>query len=391
MKKSNYYLLIIIGLFSVLNYVPFNPINVSILIYFSFIILILNNISNILKQIKDKIYILFVIILILIYYYFIYLFNNNIYTGDLYAIILSFFIFMVFSSIKYKISDRNRLINIISIISITFTMFSVLYYYKTFLSTENYIEGQYYFKGKNGLGPMLSFAGFWFLYNINKTSKKVFNFILFLISLILLAYIKARTSFLALLIVSIIFIIKKIKLNRIKTISLLIILLIILLVFCKYINYFLLYAFNIDFINKSLNGYIDNSEYLDIISSGRVDHYKYGFYLLNINPMFGACFDKYKVSNAIGNSVGIHSFFIRSLGYGGIFYLSIVLLLILFYIIYFKRYCEDKKITVYLMLIGLIGMLFEPIAPFGPGTSYLLFWIILCLNNKKNINEELNT
>lgn len=388
MNRINYYLIIIIGIVSTLNYAPFIPINTSIITDILFVILSINNISVILKKIKSKVKIICIIFIILFYYAIIYILKSDIYTIDLYAIILSFILFLVFSSIDYSFDDRRKVLNIISFTIIIVTIFSFIYYYKTLLTTTNYVEGQYYFEGKNGLGPMVSFAGFWFLYSTKINKKKYLTFFIFIISLILLSAIKARTSLLALIIASIIFILKNIKINKYKNIIIFIFLLILLIPLYSYIKDYLFSAFNIDYINQSVNGYIGKEKYLDIILSGRLDHYKYGLYLFANNPLFGTSFEPYKISEVIGNTFGIHSFIIRSLGYGGFFYFIIIISLIFSYIRYFKNNGNKNSMVNYILIMGGIGMFFEPIAPFGPGTSYLLFWLMLGLDIKNNLNKE---
>ena len=164
MKKINYYLIILLGIISALNYAPFINFNISKLINILFIILTVINIKYVWIEINSKIILVISIILILIYYGLIYQFSNNVYMNDLYSIILSFVLFIVFSSIEINEVEKDKLLSIISFSVLFITSIYIIIYSKTILLSNNYIDGQYFFKGKNGMGPMISFSTFWFIY-----------------------------------------------------------------------------------------------------------------------------------------------------------------------------------------------------------------------------------
>lgn len=379
MKKLNYYLIIFLAILSVLNYSPFINFNISIIIYILFIILGIVNISNILKILRKKYMLLIPIIAIIIYYGLMYQFDSYIYLNDLYSIVLSSLLLLVFLSVRMSDIDKNRLLYVISFSVIVITIIYIFVYGNTILLSESYIEGQYFFKSKNGMGPIISFATFWFLYNYINKDKKIINLIMYILGFVSLAIIKARTSLLAICIVTIFIVFRYLKLNLLKRVIYAFLFIIVCILFWENISEIILKAFNVDFIMSSVSGSLNTNSFLDLILSGRLEHYKFGLELFSDNPILGSRFNTYSITGMITSNVGIHSFFIRSLAYGGIVYFLLILFLIFNYLYYFNKNNINKQLVRYVLIIGGIGMLFEPIAPFGPGTSYFLFWLLLGL------------
>ena len=206
---------------------------------------------------------------------------------------------------------------------------------------------------------------------------------MYIIGFICLSMMKARTSLLAIIIVTVLFLFKYTKLNSLKKIIYAIGFIIASTPFWGTIKNIIIRGFNIDFITASISGYLNINSLLDLILSGRMEHYRYALILFSNNPLLGARFDIYSVTGMLNSTVGIHSSLMRSLGYGGIVYFLLILILMGSYIFYLFKDSIDKNILKYTLIIGMVGMLFEPFAPFGPGTTYLLFWLILGFYSKK--------
>lgn len=386
MEKCNTFLLKSIIVLSVINYTPIRSSLLSLFLYITFLLLIVCNNKIIFNKIFFFKNIIIITWIIIIYFLLLLFYSYNTNIGDLYSLVSTCLIFLVLVNLNISQESGKNILTFFSYIIIFATLLAAIYYTRTVVNTSDYVDGQYFFIGKNGLGPMLAMGSFYLFYDYfvykNQSIHKV---ILSFIGLFLLSYIKARTAFFSLLITLGIFIIKHGKLNY-KKLFILYSLLMMSLLFLPYIINKLLESLNVMHIINNMHS-TSTFDFYNNLTSYRLNHYIYAINLFFKNPLFGSMFDEILIQGSLESASGIHSTVFRALAYGGLFYFILFSALCFAYFKYISRAIKNNKVIIYIIVIPIIAMFFEPSAPFGPGTAYLMFWMLVAFNQEKKKGE----
>lgn len=246
-----------------------------------------------------------------------------------------------------------------------------IYIYLNFFLTIDFNRAAYVYSQKNSTGPLLVIGILLssYLFQLKKKRKeKILLIVLSIIFLAILLFIKNRTGILGLFLAELYFFRKKIKIKKILKMFLFIIP--ILGIYYNKIIFFFNWALGLTHrISK-------NTNMIDNLSSGRGTLIKQTIPIIIENPIIGV--GKYYLDLSylmIWASYGIIGF-ILFMG------------LIVFFIKIFNESSKNREgnIKKAIIIYMLTTTLFEGIMPYGPGTSFLLLWLILgsSLENKKN-------
>lgn len=368
-RDINFILVSMLSISTIIPYIP-NISRFNVLQYLFFLLILIINIKNIINiTIKRYNKMLILLLTLSIYYGLAIIVDNNTNYSDLKIIILSLGIYILLNSIKidnYKKSKVIYLTSIIYIISSFYTIYTIKGNLSINLGNEPYFYGS-----KNGLGPILSISGIYLLYKYLFINGKKVDVLMYILSIWALCILQTRTAILGILLGSIVLLgYKFMNKNSIKFTIKCIVIFIILTIVILFIGEEMVYL-----ISKILR--IEKSSTISSISSGRDLAINYGMQFFKDNPLFGVLYNK-NITHAYGS---IHNLWLRSLIYGGIIYFLIIITYIynLFKVIYIN-YCSDKVLLYSLIAQIIVSTLFEPVAPFGPGTTYFLFWLIIAFN-----------
>ena len=372
-KKSdiNFILIIFLTMSTMISYIP-NISKFKFIQHFIFVFIFIINIKEIFTTLTKYKINISILIFLAIYYGILLVIENNTNYGDFKVILVSFIIYIVISSIKIDITKKEKIIYFTSVIYILVSFYIIFNIKGNFnINTTN---GAYIYGSKNGLGPMLSLAGTYILYMYTFINSKLVYLILYLMSIWGLSILQARTAILGIICASVLlFLIKFIKNN-----NLIFSMKLLLVIFTG--SFIILNIANelIDLILKILR--VDSDYSISTILSGRDLAMKYSIIFFKQNPLFGCLYNS-DITYAYSS---IHNLWIRSLFYGGIIYFLIIIVYVwnLFKNI-IKSYRGSKYLLFAVCIQMFISTLFEPLAPFGPGTTYFLFWLILSLNIKQ--------
>lgn len=302
---------------------------------------------------------------------------NNI--GTLYLpISISFFIYMA-SFVIYKKSNPsiyNILIVIYAILMLLLTIDIFKTYFNGIFISAGYLYGQ-----KNSKGPMIDFAilfGIFLILNLkSKILKIVFSFSI-AFEFLTLNLMRSRNDLLALYLVIIVLILKSIKTNkRASFLTLLIIILAILL--------FTIFASNLvgSIFSPLVEVFIKHFHInnLNNLTSGRLHYYAQALNTFGKNPIIGTLgIQNYYVDDAFLTLIANYGLV------GAILYIPFMFFILYTIIINLMRN-SIKDLRFYISLVWLATLsisLFEGLPPFGPGTTYIVAWILLPLITSKD-------
>ncbi|RLJ63290.1 hypothetical protein CLV86_1827 [Lacinutrix venerupis] len=130
---------------------------------------------------------------------------------------------------------------------------------------------------------------------------------------------------------------------------------------------------------------------LDKFTAGRLGHFVFAFKSIGEDFNFIKGNGFLKKENKIDKETDIHFLWLKKLLEGGVFYLSIYVLFVVFFIYrLINLYLKDKKyaLFLYVFLAGLITTLFEPNAIFGSLQSSLVWWAVIASSESLRISNN---
>lgn len=247
----------------------------------------------------------------------------------------------------------------------------------TYLTSFLMEENAYAIEAKNQIGVIVAVAGFVMFYIAQCSSNKklsIISYILFLVLLVLMAFIRCRTALLAFLITAFLTVYKVNDSRRL--LAYLFCGTVLMIVFSSQISEILQDVFVGDKVGAKI----------DDLSSNRIERNEQSIRYLNDHLFAG------ELITPSGIEI-IHNYILNRLVRYGIW--AIPLLFVYFTIGYkaIKQTLRYKEYTLYdigyfAMLIPFICSLLEPDAPFGPGTVYSFVYILFGYSLKNSLNRS---
>lgn len=364
--------------FSVLKYIPFLS-SLNKIVYALFMILIVINYKNIFLTLRKMKLILALTLFIVIYYGISMILLTTIATEDLYSLILFEIIFILLISIKINLKDIEEILKITSIMTLVVSTIIIIYYRGSYISAISKI-GENFYSEKNALAPILMSANIYILY-FSISNKKLIYMIFYSFGMLNLFLFNSRTNTISSVVVSIIIISYYIFKSRYKVIyftSIPILLTGIALKMKDYLSYYIIKFLKIDYFTSVVSSY--KYGILDALTAGRIESYVYALNYFALNPILGTGFNQAYIVSDPQSITGVHNLWLRALLYGGMLYFVVFIIIVTQILRIIFNFTIDNKLTIFMLIAGLINSLFEPFAPIGPGTSYLIYWSIICLN-----------
>ncbi len=295
--------------------------------------------------------------------------------GTLYLpILVSFFIYMISFVAYNKINFYGILVTyVVAIFPLAIDVFKYYFNNTLFISSQ-------YLVSRKGIGVVLGFAiliSIYLILNVrNKMAKMLFLFFIIFYFLIL-NLIRERGMLLALYISIIIFVVKSVKINKVSF-------LIFLLLFTALLFFLILFPtalYSIVFlvIQPFVKGF--NISDLNNLSAGRIQLFSEALKVFETHPIIGTLgLQNYFVDNTFLISIANYGLVGASL------YIIFSCFLVYIAIVNLIRSSiSNIKLYVSLILIdSLIISLTSGIAPFGPGTVYIMLWVLLPIITSKD-------
>jgi len=305
---------------------------------------------------------------------------NNI--GTLYIpISISFFIYMISSTIYSKSNSKTYII--LMVIYVVLMLMLTFDIFKTYFNGI-FISAQYLYDQKNSKGPMIDFSILFTIFLILNLKNKILKFFLsssIIFEFLVLNLIRSRADLLALYIVLIIFVLKSIRKRLLLALIIIITSILLFIIFLPN----LVNSISSTLIEVFIKNYNVNS--LNSLSAGRLYYYNQALKIFETNPIMGTLgLQNYYVDNA---------FLTLTANYGLIgMILYVPFIGFLFYKIFANLLkASIKELRFYISLAWLVTLiisLFEGLPPFGPGTTYLIVWILLPLITSKVEKKKAN-
>lgn len=305
---------------------------------------------------------------------------NNI--GTLYIpISISFFIYMI-SSIIYSKSNSKTYI-ILMVIYVVLMLMLTFDIFKTYFNGI-FISAQYLYDQKNSKGPMIDFSILFTIFLILNLKNKILKFFLsssIIFEFIVLNLMRSRADLLALYIVLIIFVLKSIRKRLLLALIIIITSILLFIIFLPN----LVNSISSTLIEVFIKNYNVNN--LNSLSAGRLYYYNQALKIFETNPIMGTLgLQNYYVDNAFLTLIANYGLI------GMILYVPFIGFL--FYKIFANLLkASIKELRFYISLAWLVTLiisLFEGLPPFGPGTTYLIVWILLPLITSKVEKKKVN-
>ena len=383
-KTLNFVLLLVLGIVVHSSFIPFINLNVisNIAIYTILAILILFNNKLLIANIIRYRYLWLPLIIMLIYLLSAKIFVSDTSLWDVKSYILGMLMFLVFLSTSIESYHKTKLMISISIVNIVTAYIIILYFYQGNILLALQDVGVYFYARKNAFSPLSMISSIYLFYSFlfSNEKRKWLNFVFFLLSLLSIVIIQSRTNILALLVTCLILVLYKNKRGYTKKNvagiifgSTAIVLLISMNI--TKISETLSLVFRLDYLK-----YSNGNSFLDKLTSGRFSSIEYGSNSFYSNPFIGALYSNRVITQDPNTIVGMHIIWLRLLFYGGLVTFLIFCIMLLFFYLYFKNEIKNSILIKVLIVAGLIVSSGEPFAPFGPGTTYFNFWLLLSLS-----------
>lgn len=289
----------------------------------------------------------------------------------------SLFIFIIFS----KINIEDRVYNLLSIIILVGAAVVV------FSRQGDYSLGSYFYSEKNSFAPLLLISTVWIIASYkNKLAFSKFLSITFVIIVIIfLSLIQSRLNLIGVLLLLLVSLINQIVSKKITTKMVLTFITVIPLVII-FLNYlFHTSIFKKVILREDYLRYVSGSNWFDKVTSGRLTSTMNNLSFFKQDPLLGTKFNLEMIINDPNSSVGIHSIWLRFISYGGILLFILFSLFVIFLVIKVTKEKQNINLALFLLLIGLLNSLGEPYAPFGPTSSYFIYWSLLGLSIRRAI------
>lgn len=307
---------------------------------------------------------------------------NNI--GTLYLpISISFFIYMI-ALVIYK-NSNVKVYNLLIIIYATLVLLLTINIFNSYFG-EIFISSQYVYRQKNSKGPMIVFSilfSIFLILNLKSKILKIFFSFSIVFEFLALNLIRNRSGLVALYLVIFILILKSLKIKRISSILTLTIVILLILLFA-----ILASDLVTSIISSAIEVFVKNYNINDLnnLSAGRLEKYAQALSVFEKNPIIGTLgVQNYYVDNAFLLVLANYGLI------GAIFYIPFILF-VLYTIIINVRRNSIKDLRFYVSLAWFATLtisLFEGIPPFGPGTTYIIVWILLPLITTKNREKRM--
>jgi len=305
---------------------------------------------------------------------------NNI--GTLYIpISISFFIYMISSTIYSKSNSKTYII--LMVIYVVLMLMLTFDIFKTYFNGI-FISAQYLYDQKNSKGPMIDFSILFTIFLILNLKNKILKFFLsssIIFEFLVLNLIRSRADLLALYIVLIIFVLKSIRKRLLLALIIIITSILLFIIFLPN----LVNSISSTLIEVFIKNYNVNN--LNSLSAGRLYYYNQALKIFETNPIMGTLgLQNYYVDNAFLTLIANYGLI------GMILYVPFIGFL--FYKIFANLLkASIKELRFYISLAWLVTLiisLFEGLPPFGPGTTYLIVWILLPLITSKVEKKKVN-
>lgn len=304
--------------------------------------------------------------------------RNYIFQDYFLSIILTFILFFI--GYFYSNKSERFIILLLKVYIYSVLLICINIYIENFVGIGYSSINQYILSEKNAVGSMIVFSLIVLshLFNLEKINlKRIIYAGIAIFMLYTMMMIQNRSGLLSLLPAAILIfirIVKSIKNINFKMINIALILVMILIIvviinFDK-ISDFLVWSLRLE--SLSAGG-------VDSISSGRVTYIKEAL----------ACFERYPLYGY--GSLYVDNLYICIISQFGIIgslpLISIILGMVIFCIKnYFKVRSELSFTLLLLCISSMVISLFEGLAPFGPGTSYILLWFLYGYSSNMKIN-----
>ena len=255
--------------------------------------------------------------------------------------------------------------------------------FKTYFNNNIFISAQY-LVGRKGLAFLMGFVIILSIYFIltftkSKTIKILFLLFSVVFNFLLLNLIRERGMLLELYIAIIILLLKSIKNKNVFLILIVFFVVILfLLAFSPYITDNIVSSI----IQPFIKGF--NTSNLNNLSSGRIQLFSEAFKTFLDHPIIGTLgIQNYFVDNTFLISLanyGLIGTCLYTILFGFLFYIGIINII--------KRSIKDIRLYISIILFNSLMISFTSgIAPFGPGTIYIILWFLLPLITSKRIRE----
>lgn len=373
----NFILTLLLCWFSIIKYIPTINADVSKGLYFTFFLLISLNLKNIIISFNTYHKILVLLLLLSVYYMMVYILKPDIDIDFIviYEVSLAMIMLITFNTIAIDIRDKQNLLKIISFSAVACALYIVYIHFQGYTLTING-ETAKYFESKNNFSPILTFSLFFLFYKYLYEKANVLYLLLGAVGLYGLHILQSRANIVVAWIVLALMIMQKgPKQHKIVAGLLTGSVLFLIAYLMDYSNNYLLQFFRVDNVAQGGN-------YFDHLLTGRLTIIDYAYQNFIANPWFGTFFDSQSISNSPLSRSGVHNFWLKGLFYGGIIFFAIIITLANFI---YKLIKENYRsnLVVFASIGGLLLSLVEPGAPFGPGTTFLLMWMIIGFNLRK--------
>lgn len=363
--------------------------------YLLFSLLILVNYKGLISSLKEDLLLLIILTFFIIYYLVCNLFVANVDSESIVNIGKSILFIILFKSIKVKeLYIRKMLLILGGGITILSLSIPLRYFGDLFIAYDH--VGLYYFGNKNVYAPIIVIQIIACIYMYRSRYFRKLNVIMIIALFLALVSIQSRSNLVICIMILILWMFHEFN-HKSRNMKLLTIMAFILggLFLGSYINLF-----------DIIESFILRSDYttqfsemgtLDSITSGRYSIIAEANHLLERNFLFSIWFDKDIISSYSYSKTGIHSLALRYLYYGG---LIPFLIFVFFFLLILKDIqVINSKMKIYMIVYFLMISFMEPYAPFGPGFSYIYFWLLYsmklvdgsngdekCLNSLSKIN-----
>ncbi|MFC3342918.1 O-antigen ligase family protein [Paenibacillus abyssi] len=310
--------------------------------------------------------------------------------GDIRSYIIGILLFFIINSMNLAKNKKISLLLVFCIINITTSFIIILQSYNGNYAVAIENIGVYFFVRKNQFSPLLLMSAIYLLYRYIYISKNSIYLILFLMCTINLVIIQSRTNLIALFLAALllIFVLIKSKLKTSYGISQLFFFVALLIVLFAYnsekVNQIVGDAFRLDYIQ-----YSGKDSFIDNLTSGRISSLQSSLNIFIENPIFGGFYQSQVISEDPSSPVGLHNIWLRLLIYGGLTYFILFLILLITLYKYYYRSIKSNVLLLSVTIAGFVMSFAEPYAPFGPGTSYFMYWLILGFYIEFNSNNGL--
>lgn len=369
----------------IFGYLPQGGSIIKKITYVLFLVLIVINTKMILTSFFKEPKIMFITIVMITYVMIFKILYTNVVLDDIYALTLTVVNFYIFQSIKLKSKDIKRIIDISMYSAVIVSSFIIITLKGNYIIAINTI-GEYFYNQKNSFSPILAISLIYMLYYIIYKNIRKDYLILTILGVINIVILQSRTNILMLIIIMLLMLFNKAIRSKNKYINIYMILVIIvssLIIFKdKIINIFL-DIFKVEYFMSISSNY----GIFDKLTSGRIETYVEAFNNFTKNIFLGVKFESVFIKGYTMTKTGVHNLWLRGLFYGGIIYFILLITLCIEMINKVKKN-NRNKIVKYIFVAMFFNSLLEPFSPFGPGTSYLLYWFILLKDNEESVSKK---